>query len=188
MTANILSFARMLLVLPLLSSLHHDGESISFTTLSLLALGALSDLADGYFARRYNQVSRLGRVLDPLADKLFLGALGVGLYLWHGFPAWLVAAILFRDAVIVLVGLFLLWVHDVVIRPNYFGKYTTVCLILVGLAYLINLGAPLRGGLGALAGVMLVVSSVSYAIVLRSTLLDLGRPTTVTETSECRSA
>lgn len=102
--------------------------------LAILAFGiaALSDGLDGYIARRYNQRSELGAVLDPLADKLLLVAGVLLLSLDNGpllprIPLWLTVTILSRDALL-LIGLALLrYLHcKIVIRPVFVGKIATV--------------------------------------------------------------
>lgn len=68
--------------------------------LALFALGSLSDALDGFVARRYNQCTPLGALLDPLADKLLV-ACGMLTLLWQGcFPLWLATAVLLRDFII----------------------------------------------------------------------------------------
>jgi cardiolipin synthase len=68
--------------------------------LGVFLLGSLSDALDGYIARRFNQCTALGAVLDPLADKLLI-ACGILTLLWQGlFPLWLTCFILLRDIVI----------------------------------------------------------------------------------------
>lgn len=69
--------------------------------LGIFLLGSLSDALDGYIARRFNQCTPLGALLDPLADKLLV-ACGMLTLLWQGhFPLWLACFILLRDVVIV---------------------------------------------------------------------------------------
>lgn len=96
------------------------------------ALAGLLDGVDGYIARRYNQKSELGAVLDPLADKLLLvsGILLLGLDSGHYFariPLWLIVIIISRDLV-VLIGVIL--VHfmcgKVAVRARFAGKLATV--------------------------------------------------------------
>ncbi|OIQ81374.1 CDP-diacylglycerol--glycerol-3-phosphate 3-phosphatidyltransferase [mine drainage metagenome] len=68
--------------------------------LGIFLLGSLSDALDGYIARRFNQCTPLGALLDPLADKLLV-ACGMLTLLWQGhFPLWLAAAALLRDFII----------------------------------------------------------------------------------------
>lgn len=102
--------------------------------LAILAFGlaAISDGLDGYIARRYNQRSELGAVLDPLADKLLLVSGIVILSLNNGpllprIPLWLTVTILSRD-VLLLIGLALLHYLNcrVAIRPVFVGKVATV--------------------------------------------------------------
>lgn len=170
MLPNLFSLAR-LAVLPLfLLSLHHDGPHTSWTTLSLLVLGAATDFADGYLARRLGQVSRLGRILDPLADKICLGSGALALSLWRGFPLWLVCLQVGRDLTILLAGLFLLRTRDLVPAANIFGKAATVCLGLTFLAYLLAVSPPLAAVLTWASAGLLVVSGLSYVGLLRRLL------------------
>ena len=81
MLANILSLSRIFLCIPLLYSLRR-GDEMTLTTVSLLFLAAATDLGDGFVARRLKQVSRVGKMLDPLSDKVFLTCLLGGLVLW----------------------------------------------------------------------------------------------------------
>ena len=90
-------------------------------------LAALSDLADGYIARRFAMVSRLGALLDPVADKLNMFVSTV-LLAWQGLiPLWLAAAIVGRD--IVIVGGAIAWRFArgaLTIKPTYLSKVNTV--------------------------------------------------------------
>jgi cardiolipin synthase (CMP-forming) len=186
--ANALSILRVLLILPLLWSMHRDGPGTSPTTLAVLAVAALSDLADGYVARHYGRASRLGRILDPVADKLFVGSLGIGLYLWRQFPGWLLAGIMLRDAVILAAGTYLLRRHGLVNSPNRLGKYATVSLIVASLAYLLPVPPWLRTALACLAGSLLIASSLSYAFLLRRSLEACRQPVDLHAARQRRSA
>ena len=69
-------------------------------SLGVFLLGSVSDALDGYIARRFNQGTPLGALLDPLADKLLI-ACGVLMLTWLGyFPVWLMIAVLLRDILI----------------------------------------------------------------------------------------
>ncbi len=94
---NIISMLRLLLVLPvILMLLDEDYEA----ALALFALAGLSDALDGFLAKRYGWKSRLGSILDPVADKALLVSTYVTLAYLALVPAWLVIAIVARDLVI----------------------------------------------------------------------------------------
>ncbi len=94
---NIISMLRIVLIVAfaVLLARHADGWAI----IALVAAG-VSDFLDGYLARRWNQVTALGRILDPAADRLLTLAVVIGLGLRGIIPWWLVAALLARDAVV----------------------------------------------------------------------------------------
>jgi cardiolipin synthase len=124
---NLLSVLRLLgvpLFLWLLLGPHADGWA-----LLVLALSGMSDWADGVLARRLNQYSDLGALLDPLADRLYILATLVGLVLRHIIPLWLALVIVGRDLVL---GVGLLLLNRRGIAPpqvHYLGKAATFCLL-----------------------------------------------------------
>jgi cardiolipin synthase len=92
---NLLSFSRLLgvpLFLWLLLGPHADGWA-----LLILMVSGITDWADGVLARKLNQMSRLGELLDPVADRLYILATLVGLVLRHVIPLWLAVVIIGRD-------------------------------------------------------------------------------------------
>jgi CDP-diacylglycerol--glycerol-3-phosphate 3-phosphatidyltransferase len=135
-TANKITIARILLVpLFVLEMLYYIRSAEEWHRLvALLAFGiaACSDGLDGYIARRYQQRSELGAVLDPLADKLLLvsAILILSLHQSDHFPAiplWVTALIISRD-VLLIVGLGV--IHHtfgkIKVRPRWIGKISTV--------------------------------------------------------------
>ena len=95
---NLLSVLRLLgvpLFLWLLLGPHADVAALVVLTLS-----GISDWADGVLARRLNQASRLGELLDPLADRLYILATLIGLTLRNIIPWWLAGLIVLRDVIL----------------------------------------------------------------------------------------
>lgn len=91
----------------------------------------LTDLSDGYLARRLNQISEWGKIIDPLADKVFVGISAICL-VWRGsLPLWFVIAVLGRDLIILLGGLYAGRRIKMVIPSNYVGKATVIVLSIV---------------------------------------------------------
>ncbi|CAG2104184.1 unnamed protein product, partial [Medioppia subpectinata] len=78
------------------------------TALTLCAIGSVTDLLDGYYARKYNCVTKLGALLDPLADKLLVATLTITLAVVHLIPLWLALLILTRDSLIISGALYLM--------------------------------------------------------------------------------
>lgn len=94
---NVISMMRiaLIVVFAVLLASHRDGWAIT----ALVAAG-VSDFLDGFLARRWNQVTTLGRILDPTADRLLTLAVVIGLGLRGIIPWWLVGVLLARDAVV----------------------------------------------------------------------------------------
>jgi cardiolipin synthase (CMP-forming) len=124
---NVISFVRLLgvpLFLYLLLGPHHDVAAVI-----VLAAGGTTDWVDGYVARRMNSVSRLGELLDPFADRLYILATLVGFTLREVVPWWLTAALLLREAVLG-VALLILRRHGYGPPPvHYVGKTGTFVLL-----------------------------------------------------------
>ncbi|MEO3762531.1 CDP-alcohol phosphatidyltransferase family protein [Streptomyces sp. B8F3] len=129
---NLLSMSRLVLVpvfLWLILWPEFGGPNADGWALAILAFSGLSDYLDGKLARRWNQVSNLGRILDPAADRLYILATLVGLT-WRGIlPLWLIVLLLSRDA-IVGVAVYLLGRHGYPPpQVNFLGKSATFCLM-----------------------------------------------------------
>jgi cardiolipin synthase len=106
--------------------------------LAVFVLAGVSDLADGFIARWWQQKSRLGSYLDPAADKLLMSASFVTLAISHLIPSWLTVVVISRDVILGLGALILrLADYPLVVRPSLVGKWTTTLqLITVGLVLL----------------------------------------------------
>jgi cardiolipin synthase len=134
---NVISVLRILLVAPVVYLLlsEHYKEA-----LMLFFVAGVSDGLDGYLAKHYGWTSRLGSILDPIADKLLLvccyAALG-----WLGhIPLWLVVAVFARDIVIVLGAVAFYWlIGRYEMEPSFVSKLNTVCQIVLVLAVVMSL-------------------------------------------------
>lgn len=101
---NILSMLRLALV-PVFLILLVLGDYVS--ALIVLVVASLTDLADGYIARRFKQITKLGQFLDPAADRLYIFAALLGLASRGFVPWWIVAVIVARDVFILVLGVVL---------------------------------------------------------------------------------
>lgn len=94
---NILSLFRILLVPVLVAVLLTKFDGKEFVGLGVFLLAALTDFLDGYLARRHGRVTRLGKLLDPAADKILMSAAFISLVELDLAPAWMVAVIVARE-------------------------------------------------------------------------------------------
>lgn len=122
---NVLSFFRLALV-PVFLGFVITGEDA--LALLVLVVSSITDFLDGWLARRLNQVSRLGQLLDPAADRLYIFAALVGLAWREVIPWWLVAVILARDVMLAVLGVILANHGFGPLPVHHLGKVATFCL------------------------------------------------------------
>ncbi len=162
--ANLLSFVRILLVPFIVLLLLQNRPGCDAAALVLLVVAALTDFFDGLVARRRNEISQLGKIIDPVADKIFVGALGVVLVLLRDLPLWFVVLYIGRDFVILTVSYLLFLNRDLVMPSNMLGKVTTAVLLAVMVAYTMQLIAI--GQILVWIGTALIIASgLMYASV-----------------------
>jgi len=135
--SNALSALRMVLVIPMAFTLY---GGMRWVTAGICVLAAVTDFLDGYIARRNNEISDLGKILDPLADKVFVGVVVILMLLQEMLPLWFVAVVLGRDLLILVGGLLIERRTGEVLPSNYPGKIAVLVLSTTLLA--IILGAP----------------------------------------------
>jgi cardiolipin synthase len=124
---NVLSMLRLALI-PVFVWVALDLED-DVLAFAILAASAVTDWLDGLIARRFSMISRVGQLLDPIADRLFVLSTMVVLALREIVPWWLVALLLLRDVVMFFVQLRL---HRRGVEPlpvHYVGKAATLCLL-----------------------------------------------------------
>jgi cardiolipin synthase len=122
---NVLSFLRLALV-PVFLWLIIDGSDA--WALLVLAVSSLTDFLDGWIARRFNQITRLGQLLDPAADRLYIFAALVGLAWRELVPWWIVAVIVGRDVFLLGLGVVLANQGFGPLPVHLLGKVATFCL------------------------------------------------------------
>ncbi|RZU65509.1 CDP-diacylglycerol-phosphatidylglycerol phosphatidyltransferase [Microterricola gilva] len=136
---NILSFGRLLLV-PVFLVLLMQGRDAA--ALTVLVISSLTDFLDGYIARRFNQMSRLGQLLDPAADRLYIFAAIIGLAFRELVPWWLVAVIVGRDLLLLVLGIVLANYGYGPLPVHLLGKVATFALFLGMPLIMLGLAVP----------------------------------------------
>jgi CDP-diacylglycerol--glycerol-3-phosphate 3-phosphatidyltransferase len=147
-TANKVTIVRILLIpvfiVQILYYFRNGQEVHRFVGLLCFAVAAVLDGVDGYIARRYNQKSELGAILDPLGDKMLLVS-GVVLLSLHSnvtlyrIPLWVISTIISRDALLLL-GMVIIQMTcgKVTVRPRIIGKIATVLQMIMVLWILLK--------------------------------------------------
>ena len=182
-TANKITVIRILMIPVFVTLAIYYGQSIArgepaewqrFAAIVVFLVAAVSDGLDGYVARRYNQRSSLGVILDPIADKglLLSGIITLSISNWSKtdpefgqFPAWFPVLVITRDAVIVVGAVILHLLNGKVhVKPSWTGKVATV-LQMVAIAWvMLQLRiTPLIWTVGA-AGLFTLISGIIYVM------------------------
>ncbi|PPH19001.1 CDP-diacylglycerol--glycerol-3-phosphate 3-phosphatidyltransferase [Rathayibacter sp. AY1C4] len=122
---NVLSMVRLALVPVFLVLVVLGEDALALLT---LVVSSLTDYLDGWIARRFDQMTRLGRVLDPAADRLYIFATVLGLAARGLVPWWLVAVLLARDLMLVVLAVVLANNGYGPLPVHHLGKFATFCL------------------------------------------------------------
>jgi len=128
--ANVVSFVRLLLTVPIVYCLLQEGPLWRWAGLVLLLTAAASDGLDGYLARSRGEISTLGQLLDPIADKVLSIAVLAVLIYQALLPPWMFWALLIKEALLLLGGAVLLHRGLRVPSARSLGKLATVVLFI----------------------------------------------------------
>lgn len=147
------------------------GEIYRWLALAMFVGVALTDALDGYLARSRHEVTRLGTILDPLADKaLMLSAVIMLTYPFppdaiRGFPVWFALIVISRD-VILIGGALLIHFHSghVDVKPRWSGKMATFFTMFTIVVALAKAPPQLQGGLVGITTCFVLVSGLQYTV------------------------
>jgi CDP-diacylglycerol--glycerol-3-phosphate 3-phosphatidyltransferase len=168
--ANKISIIRILLIPFFIGSIvyyRNEGSAASYLPLSIFFAAVISDALDGFIARRFNQKTELGTIIDPLADKLLILTAFVALSFSKSIPqnlklpAWLPIVVISRDIIIVLGTVLVHLIKgSIQIVPTAWGKVTTFFQMSTILAVLMKF--PHSYIVWNLAGIFTVISGIDY--------------------------
>jgi cardiolipin synthase len=166
---NVLTIFRMIVVGPIVYLLLKGQYKFAF----YLAMAAgISDLLDGFLARRFGWMTHWGGVLDPLADKFLLVSTTLTLAWLGHLPWWLVMLIVARDLMIVFYGYYYHFriARLVTATPTEFSKWNTLCQIVLVVCVMLGLAFPGLSGpwitwLIYLTAITTVASWIHYAVI-----------------------
>jgi len=170
--ANILTCIRILSVPFFISSIvyyHPDQDYIRYITISIFSLAVLTDIIDGYCARVYHQDTKIGAILDPIADKFLLMSAFICLFAVKDItapidvPLWLLLIVISRDAILLIGGGSIYVVRgNIDVEPSRLGKMTAFFQVISILAALLRL--PIFPAMWFIVGLLSIVSGANYLI------------------------
>ena len=160
---NLLSMLRLVLV-PVFCGVFFSGMPHAHRIAGIIFLVAsLTDMLDGYLARRLNQITKLGRVLDPLADKLMTAAALISLLIAKMVPLWIVVIFGIKELMMMLGGLVLYGKISDVPASNVLGKIaTTLFFVSIVLIMLFELPSSLTTPMLSIATGFTLAAFVTY--------------------------
>lgn len=170
--SNMLSMSRIVLMIPAGFFLYTPMKFHREIAVLIILIAIITDALDGFFARKFNEISDLGKIIDPLADKIGVGIVVVMLTIFGDIPVWFTVIVLARDGIIFLAGLYIKKKTAIILPSLLSGKiavsFLAFTLVLAVLKY--NFFQQLYEILIWVTITILLYSFVTYAIRFFSTL------------------
>jgi len=129
--SNFLSASRILLVIPMGYCLLGDFPAHRLWTAGIIVIAVATDFLDGFLARKLHQVTDIGKIIDPFADKIGIGIYAVFLAWTGDVPIWFVVFVLLRDLLIFSGGLYIQRKKKIVPQSNWPGKIAVALVAVV---------------------------------------------------------
>ncbi len=138
--SNTLSFIRLLLVIPVwIAYKYFDEITSGYIVAGIGIFAAITDILDGYLARKLNQVTEFGKIIDPLADKVLVVFVVMNLLFLGKIPEYYFYLIVGRDLLILIGGLIVSKKIGKVLPSDYIGKATVLAISFTLLMNLLNI-------------------------------------------------
>ncbi|MFQ6031537.1 MAG: CDP-alcohol phosphatidyltransferase family protein [Candidatus Zixiibacteriota bacterium] len=135
---NLLAIFRILLLPFIFYFLAQNSTASYYIAILLILIAITSDVLDGYFARRLNQITDLGKILDPLADKLGLGIFVIFIVFHREFPIWAAGLLFFKDLLTLIGAIALVKRKDIFPTSNNWGKLNSWVWAFTVILYIVR--------------------------------------------------
>ena len=178
---NIVTLIR-LLILPFVLVALSKGQNVQAFILILVA--GFTDVLDGFLAKILNKATTIGKILDPIVDKIFIVTILIYLYIYRGFPFWAFYIIIALELTILIGGYWLIMKHHKIPSSNILGKIAVTFVSLSIYLYVIDvdsinnffiIGINIKI-LTVLIGVtLLCIATVRYGIISKKEILKNNR-------------
>lgn len=172
---NVLSIIRLFMIPGFVHYFFSPMEYGIRIAIVIFVAAGLTDILDGYIARKYNLVTRLGAVLDPLADKLMLITVLISITLKNQIPFWIIVVVAIKETLMIFGAITLFNEHDIVVPANKFGKLSTIAfyIAILAIAFDMPFGQVFLDGFVVVTFVALVVYVNNYIEIKRQHKMDL---------------
>lgn len=173
--SNLFSMLRLVMAIPVFFLLGNLGDSFGYRlfVLAVLLLTGSTDALDGYFARKRNEITEFGKIIDPLADKVIVGVMVLQLFLMGEMPAYYFYGALLRDVLIFIGGIFVTRKLGKVLPSNMLGKITVIAISFFILSTVLN-GRTyfpfVNSALEYMSFILIIVSFIAYVIRAKESL------------------
>jgi CDP-diacylglycerol--glycerol-3-phosphate 3-phosphatidyltransferase len=165
--SNLLSLVRLFLAIPFWFLLDNfQSEQVRYITVGFCLIAAATDILDGFLARKFNEITELGKVIDPLADKIVVGIIILKLFLIGQIETYYFIMIIGRDLLIFLGGIIISKKIGKVLPSNMLGKITVsnIGVVILMILLYISRSNIIFMILYYLSIVLMIVSLIGYAI------------------------
>ena len=161
---NSISAFRLLFIIPIFFFLKQDSPTGNLWAVFFMVLATITDTVDGYLARKLNQISYWGKVIDPVSDKVCIASVIIFLAFIPRevkIPIWFVAMVLGRDLAILSANFLAIRLKNAVGTSNKIGQNTAIILVLVIVLYTLK-WEPYFQIMMWVGVAMIVISLISY--------------------------
>ena len=160
--SNFLSILRVLFLPLIYWGLFSRSETGQWMAVALMLAAVATDVLDGWIARLRRTISSFGKIIDPLADKVCLGAIMLFLIQLRDFPVWMLGLLVLRDLWILLGGALLIRKHKIVFPSNIWGKLYSFNVALLIAAYTLYWSSAVIDRLQLAVILLTATSAFSY--------------------------
>jgi CDP-diacylglycerol--glycerol-3-phosphate 3-phosphatidyltransferase len=162
--SNILSLSRIVLTLPIIYLIKLNTGTGNIFLAAVIGIAILTDYFDGYFSRKLNQATDLGKILDPVADKLAMAVILIALVIYRAFPLPMVILLIYRDLIILSLGLWAVKKINKIPESNYWGRVNTSVVSLTGFLFIIDVPLTWLRITLIICYATIIISGISYFI------------------------
>ncbi|MBN1898311.1 MAG: CDP-alcohol phosphatidyltransferase family protein [Spirochaetes bacterium] len=164
--SNILTISRVLILPFVVIVLKKNTYQYNFIFLGILLFMILTDFLDGYFARKFDLTSSLGKILDPVSDKIIIIVITFLITKYRNFPLWAFYIMAGRELVILLGAVVIFRKRKILVTSNIIGKFSVflITLSILGYIFLDARYNPLPFILLIIGIIIYLISFVSYTV------------------------